>query len=266
MSRIPILGSHQVGARFDGAPPRVRTRSLWCMRPFDGLLSPLNPGMAVAYVGRTEQAIIHDSDGVSGVLPAAEPAFTSIDWDGDGQREEDGLLLSSEEALRYFDPESERLVWDTGPKLIRLDEIETGNALVEDTPYWSFTTDSATGAYLAVLGTGDLGGGVGGIALHHYNGTSTVVAQLPLATADRFSMRGLFLQNGAVQIGLVRNAGSEVVSAPSAALLPASTWGDGGATQCRLNELGDASRGSGIVRYAAVFGGTGTRRQMLEVQ
>lgn len=265
MSRIPILGSHLPDARFDGRPPRVRTRSLWTFRPFDGLLSALNPGMAVAYLGRSEQAIIHDSDGVSGVLPAAEPAFTSIDWDGDGQREEDGLLMSNEEALRYFDPESERLVWDTGPKVIRLDGIETGSALVEGAPYWSFTTDAATGAYLAVRGTGDLGGGVGGIALHHYNGTSEVTAQLPLATADRFSFRGLFLPNGGVQIGLVRNAGNEVVSAASAALTPASSWGDDGDTVCRLNEFGDDSRGAWIVRYAAVFGGNATRRELLEV-
>jgi hypothetical protein len=265
MSRIPLLGSQQVDVRYDGAPPRVRTRSLWCWRAWDGLLAPLNPGLSVAYRGRSSTATIYASDGTSGSLTASAPAFTAIDWDGDGAREEDGLLLSSAEALRYYDASTNRLRWTMGAKVIRLDGIESGNAMVEDAPFWSFTTDAIAGAYLAVLGTGDLGAGVGGIALHHYNGTSTVVSQLPLAAGDRFSLRAQYFDDGAVQIGLVRNGGREATGTKSAALEPESSWGDGGATQIRVNEIGDDSRGTSLLRYGAVYGGVATRQQLLEV-
>lgn len=262
--RRPILGSEQANVRWDGLPPRPRTRSLWCWRAFDGELAPLNEGMSVQYLGRSAPATIYDSAGVSGSLATAMPAFSSEDWNGDGVREEDILLMSDEEALRFLDATTGRLVWDTGPKVIRIDGIELGNALVEDAPYWSFTKNDGAGAYLALLGAGDLGSGVGGISIHHYNGTSTVVSTLPLPAAARFSARANFHANGAVQLGLVVNGGAELQGTKSAALTPAETWGNDGATVCRVNEFGNTVRGAFGFRYGAVFGGNATRRELLE--
>ena len=263
MTRIPLFGSEPADPRI-GAP-RVRTRSLWCWRAWDGQLAPLNEGLSVAYRGRTSAATIHASDGTSGTLAAAAAAFTAIDWDGDGVREEDALLLSDEEALRYFDASTGGLWWDMGPKVLRLDGVELGNAVDEDAPYWSFTTDDIAGAYLAVLGAGDLGDGVGGIRLRHHNGTSAVESVLPLPASARFSLRGLYHADGAVQIGLVVNGAAEVLGLKSAALTPAASWGAGGTPQLRVNEIGTATRGTFALRYGAVFGGLATRPQLLEV-
>lgn len=260
MSRIPILGSEQLDARFDGAPPRLRTRSLWCWRARDGLLAPLNERMSVAYRGRSSAATIHASNGTSGTLAASAPAFTSVDWDGDGVREEDALQLSDEEALRYYDATTERLVWTMAAKVLRLDWIELGTAGVSDAPYWSFTTDEIDGAYLAILGSG-----TGDVQLHHYNGTSTVVSELPVTTGNKCSLRAQYFADGAVQIGLVRNGGAEVLSTKSAALTPAAVWGDGGDTMVRVNEIGDGIRGELQLRHGAVYGGVATRRELLEV-
>lgn len=260
MSRRPILGSRLPHARFDGTPPRVRTRSLWCWRAHDGLLLPLNEGMSVEYLGRTEPATISDSHGTSGALVAAEPAFSSTDWNGDGVREEDTLILSDEEALRYLDASTERLVWTMRAKTLRIDGVELGNALSEDAPYWSFTTDAVAGAYLALLGSG-----AGQIVFEHYNGTSSVTSALPVATGDRFSARACFHDDGRVQLGLVRNGATEVLGALSDALEPASEWGNGGATVCRVNEIGAASRGTLALRYGAVFGGVVPRATLVEL-
>ena len=261
MSRIPPLGTEQLDARFDGTPPRLRTRALWAWRASDGLLAPLNEAMSVAYRGRSSAATIHGSDGASGTLAAAAPAFTSIDWDLDGTREEDGLLMSPEEALRYYDATSNRLQLPLGAMTLRLEGIELGNAATDGEPYWSYTTDAATGAYLAVLGTG----GAGGIAVHHYNGSATRVASLPLAAGDRFSARAMVHADGGVQLGLVRNGGSEALSAREAALAFAAAWGAGGATQIRWNEFGNSNRGTLIARYGALYAGVLPRRTLLEV-
>lgn len=260
MSRIPLLGTAQLDARFDGSPPRVRSLALWTWRAWDGQLAPLTEGLSVAYRGRTAAATIHASDGTSGTLAASAAAFTSIDWDGDGVREEDGLLLSAEEALRYYDATTGRVRLPVSPLTLRLDGVETGNAASADAPYWSLTTDAITGAYLALLGTGG-----GEIALVHHNGTSSVSAALPVAPGNRFSARALLLASGAVQLGLVRNGATEAVSAASAPLALAAEWGGGNAVQIRLNERGNSARGTGLVRCGALFAGTLTRRQLLEV-
>ncbi len=260
MSRIPILGSAQLDARLDGTPPRLRTRSLLCVRAWDGIIAPLNEGMSVDYLGRSTTATIYASDGTSGALVASAPAFSSEDWDGDAIREEDALVLSDEEALRYYDASSEQLLWDTTAKVIRLDGYERGNSMVDGAPYFSFTNDAASGAYLAVLGSGD-----GKIGLHHYNGTSTVVSELPVFDGDRFSFIGQYSDNGSVRVRLVRNGGSDSVGALSAALLPETVWGGGAGVKARINEFGDALRGEQALRYLAVYGGTATRQQLLEV-
>lgn len=260
MSRIPILGSPQIDSRLDGTPPRVRTRSLLCWRAWDGILSPLNEGMSVAYLGRSATATIYASDGTSGALVASAPAFSSEDWDGDGAREEDALVLSMAEALRYYDASSGQLLWDTTAKVIRIEGYERGNALVDGAPYFSFTNDAASGAYLAVLGSGD-----GKIGLHHYNGTSTMVSELPIADGDRYSLIGQYANNGSVRIRLMRNGGADVVGALSDALLPETVWGGGSGVKARINEFGNAVRGVQALRYLAVFGGTATRQQIMEV-
>lgn len=258
--RYPVLGSRQPDARFDGLPRRLRTRSLWCWRAWDGLLTSLNEGMGVQYLGRSTTATIYDSRGTSGALVAAEPAFSSIDWDGDGVREEDALLLSDEEALRYRDPVSGQLVWSMDAKTLRLDFLELGNAEVDGAPYWSFSTSDVAGAYLALLGDG-----AGNVLFEHYNGTSSVTSSAPVLTGDRVSARAEFRDDGSVQLGLVRNGGTEVLGAASAALEPATVWGDGGATLLRVNELGSTLRGVMGLRYGAVFGGVVPRTTLLEL-
>lgn len=260
MSRIPILGSPQIDARLDGTPPRVRTRSLLCVRAWDGVLAPLNEGMSVDYLGRSATATIYASDGTSGALVASAPAFSSEDWDGDGVREEDALVLSAEEALRYYDASSNQLLWDTTAKVIRIDGYERGNALVAGAPYFSFTNNTASGAYLAVLGSGD-----GKIGLRHYNGTSTVVSELPIANGDRYSLIGQYANNGSVRVRMIRNGGAEVVGALSDPLLPETVWGGGAGVKARINECGVPVRGVQALRYLAVFGGTATRQQITEV-
>ena len=260
MSRIPILGSQQLDARLDGTPPRVRTRSLLCMRAWDGILSPLNEGMSVDYLGRSATATIYASDGTSGALVASAPAFSSEDWDGDGAREEDALLLSIAESLRYHDASSAQLLWTMTAKVFRLDGYERGNALVAGAPYFSFTNAAASGAYLAIRGSGD-----GKIGLHHHNGTATVVSELPVTAGDRFSLLGQYFDDGSVQVRLVRNGGTDVVGTRSAALLPETVWGGGSGVQARVNEFGAALRGVQALRYLAVYGGTATRQQIMEV-
>ncbi|WP_396216386.1 hypothetical protein [Gemmatimonas sp.] len=261
MTYRPLLGSQQLDARFDGGPPRLRVRGLIVYRAFDGSLLCRNEGISTDYVGRSGAATIHDTSGNSGTLAASEPAFTSVDWDRDGSREADALLLGDEEALRMYDFATGRLLWDTGPKTVRLDWIETGAALIADTPYWSFTTDAATGAYLAILGGGD-----GTVLFEHYNGTSSVASSVAVNPADCCSLRAIYNADGSVQAGLVRNsAANETVSARSAALTPAASWGAGGATICRLNEFGNSVRGEQLARYLAVYGAILTRQQLMEV-
>ncbi len=260
MSRIPILGSQQTDVRMDGTPPRVRTRSLLCFRAWDGTLAPLNEGISVAYLGRTVATNIFASDGTEAPLVASAPAFSSIDWDADGVREDDALLMSEEEALRYFDATTEQLEWDTGPKVFRVDGIEIGNALVDGAPYFSLTNDDASGAWLAVLGSGD-----GRIGLHHHNGIAETVSQLAIAPGARFSLRALLHADGSVEVGLLQNAGAEVGGTRSGAIAPAAEWGGGAGVQARLNEWGAEIRGTQSLRYFAAFNGTATRTQLLEV-
>jgi hypothetical protein len=259
MSRIPLLGTQQLDARLDGTPHRVRSRALWSWRAWDGLLAPLTEGLSVAYRGRTSAATVHATDGTAGTLAASAPAWTSIDWDGDGSREDDGLLLSAEEALRYYDATTGRVRLAMGALTLRLDGIESGNATTSDAPYWSLTTDAITGAYLALLGTGS-----GEMQFVHYNGSSTVASALPVVLGNRFSARARLLATGAVQLALVRNGGAEVVGTTSSANALAAEWGGGDAAMIRLNERGNSVRGSGIVRYAALFAGSLTRAQLLE--
>lgn len=261
MTLRPLLGSQQLDARFDGASQRLRVRGLVVWRAADSSLLCRNEGVSTDFVGRSSAATIFDSNGLSGTLAASEPAFTSVDWDRDGTREAEALLLSDEEALRMYDRVTGRLLWDTSPKTIRLDWSETGAALVSDAPYWSFTTDAATGAYLAVLGGGD-----GTVLIEHYNGTSAVASALAVTSGDCYSLRAIYDTDGSVQAHLVRNGAAREVSGPrSAALTPAATWGGGGATICRLNEFGNASRGEQLARYLAVYGAVLTRQQLMEV-
>ncbi len=259
MSRIPLLGSQQLDARLDGSQPRVRVLGLLVWRSHDGLLLPLNEGISADYRGRSEVATIYDSLGTSGSLVASLPAFTSVDWDRDGTREEDALLLSDEEAIRFYDANTSRLRWTTRAKVIRFDWLQQGT-LEENQPLFSFTRDSAAGAYFGLFGNAD-----GEAEFRHYNGTSMVTASRAVADGDRCSVRAQLFDSGAVQLGLVKNGGSESVSAKSAALAPADEWGNAGATQFRLNEFGNTVRGTTLVRYCAVYGGTATRKQLLEV-
>lgn len=259
MSRRPLLGSPQLDVRHDGSQPVLRVKGLLVVRAYDGGLLPANDGISCAYLGRSEPATIYDSDGVSGSLVASLPAFTSIDWNGDGVRAEDAQLLSAEEALRYYDVNTNRLRWLPGAMSLRLDWQQVG-ALAEDQPLFTFTRDNGTGAYFGFFGNAD-----GDVEFRHYNGTSTVTAARPLGAGDRCSAVARMYETGAVQLGLVRNGGNESVSAKSAALEFADEWGNGGAVQARLNEFGNTERGTMLFRYLGVYGGLASRKQILEV-
>jgi hypothetical protein len=259
MSRIPILGSQQLDVRMDGSAPRLRTKSLLCWRSWDGRILPVNDGISCGYLGRSTTATIYDSYGTSGALVASALAFSCVDWDGDGVREEDALLLSDEEALRFYDANTNRLTWKTDAKVIRLDWLQVGD-IVADQPLFTFTRDNGTGAYFGLFGGPD-----GTVQFRHYNGTSTVTSERPVFDGDRCSARALLFSSGAVQLGLVRNGSAESVGTKSSALEPAADWGNGGATVARLNEFGDSDRGTMLARYLAVYGGNATRKQLLEV-
>jgi hypothetical protein len=260
MSHLPPLGVPQLDVRTDGAPPRIRPIGLLVLRALDGQLVPLNAEISVAYLGRSEDATIHDSFGTSGTLVASAPAFTMADWDRDGVREEQLLQLGDEEALRYFDASTEQLLWSTGPKVIRFDWIQDG-AVVEDMPYWSFTNDDASGPWFGMFGLAD-----GKVGLRHYNGTSTVESGVAVAAGDSCSMRLLLHADGSVQTGLWKNGSRvEIAGARSASLAPESEWGEGGGVQFRLNEFGDSVRGVQRFRHLGVYGGTATRRELMEV-
>lgn len=261
MAYHPALGSSQLDARFAGEPPRLHVLGLVVWRASDGELLPRNAGLSVDYVGRSSAATIHASDGTSGLLAAAEPAFTSVDWDGDGVRESDALWLSDEEALRVRDAVLPTLHWSMGAKAGLYEWIEHGNATVEGAPYWSFTTDAVDGAYLALLGSGD-----GHVEFVHHNGAGTVSAALPVTLGDRCSLRHQYFDDGSVELSLVRNSARIVThSDRSEPLAPAATWGDGGDTRFRLNEFGDAVRGTQYARYLAMYGGVASHTQLLEV-
>lgn len=261
MTHRPLLGSHQLETRTDGGPPLLRVRALVLWRANDGSLLPRNEALSTDYVGRSTSATIFDTDGTSGPLAASEPAFTSVDWDLDGAREADALLLSTEEALRIYDRTTGRLRWDMGPKTLRYDWIETGAAEITDAPLWSFTTDDTAGAYLALLGTG-----TGGVAFEHHNATSSVVSTVPVSAGDCCSLRAVLHPDGSVEAALTRNgAARELLGERSDALALADEWGDGGSTLCRVNESGDSTRGTQLARYLAVYGAVLTRKQLLEV-
>lgn len=261
MSRYPLLGTAQRDAVLDpttsaGARRRVLARHIW--RASDGVLTPLNPELAVQYVGRSTAATIHDSRGVSGSLAAAAAAWTSIDWDGDGQREADGLVLGDEEALRYFDPANSGLYWPMTAFTLRHDWIETGAADVPDAPYWSFSPDDLVGAYVALVGTG-----AGEVEFQHFNGDDIATCALPVSAGDRCSARAQFRADGSVFLALVINGGDEVLGDASAPLAVASYWGSG-TELVRINELGDTSRGQQIAKYSAVYDGLLSRSELLE--
>jgi hypothetical protein len=258
MSHYPVLGAVQRDVRFDGSPPRIYPFGLVVWRALDGELRPLNAELSVDYLGRSVPATIHANDGTSGSLVASAPAFTMADWNRDGVREEQLLQLTDEEALRFYDADSGALAWNTGAKVIRLDWIEQGNA-DDGSPYWSLTNSAVSGPHLKIVGSGD-----GKVQFIHDNDTSFVLSQLPVAVGDCCSLRAQYFDDGSVQIGLVRNGAKEVVGTRSAALAPESVWGDGGSVQPRLNELG-LTHGAMLLRHFAVYGGTATRRELLEI-
>lgn len=257
----PLLGAAQADARFDGSAPRLTVRGLVVWRSADGELLPRNEGVSVAYLGRSSAATIRASDGTTGLLAAAEPAFTSIDWDGDGVYEADALRLSDEESLRFFDPVLDGLLWTPGPLTLRHDWIEIGSADVADAPYWSFTVDDATGAWLALRGTGS-----GAVRFEHCNGEDVVSSAVPVSLGDRCSLRQVLHPDGRVEVGLLRNGATrELLGAASDPLALAAAWGDGSALpSLRLNGFGDSVQGAQELVHHAVYGAALARAPLME--
>jgi hypothetical protein len=258
MTWRPPLGVEQVDVQWDGTQPRVRTRSRWCWRAFDGLLLPLNWGMSVEYEPRTAPATIYASDGTSGSLPTAAAAFSSTDWNGDGVREEDTLILSPEEALRYFDLHTERLHWSDGPITLRYDWVHVGAG-----PLWSYCADSGLGSWIKLEADDEHV-----VTWSHYNGTAAVTSARSVNVGERCSALAHLHANGAVQLEMVRNAGAPSRGERSAANAIAEVWGGGGNTRVRVNEWIDAEgepvRGEQQLRCGYVFDGILARRPAQE--
>lgn len=252
----PLFGVQQTDARLDGQP-RLATSSLWCARASDCLITPLNEGLSVAYRGRSNAATIYASDGTSGLLAAAEPAFSCEDWDGDTIREELLLLLSTQEAVRYYDATSGRLDLPMIDLTLRLDFTELGNATTADAPYWSYTPDTISGRRIEVVGDGG-----GNVVARHHDGSAFRTSSVAVSTGNRCSLRAVFFADGSVQAAMVVNGGAEVTAAKSATLTPVA-W-PAGNTRIRLNERGNGSRGTQAFRYGALYGGALSRRVLLE--
>lgn len=258
MTRLPLLGTAQRDTLLDpsgaGVPRRyVRGRVVWSAA--NGLAA-LNPDVSVSYIGRATSATIYDSRGVAITLAAAAAAFTSIDWNDTGARDCEGLLLSDEEALRFFDPvNGGGLWWPPGTALTRrFDWIHQD----VDGPLWSFSDDDVEGAYLLLQDTGD-----GGVEWTHHNGSSAVTSSVAAAPGDRVSARSVLNVNGSVLLALSINGEDEVLGTPSAALTQADYWGEEWPCD-RINELGTTTRGQQIARYSATYDGVLTRAELLE--
>lgn len=258
MSLIPLLGAQQRAAAEKGAP-RLRTRSKFCWRGSDGVLSPLNEGLVVRVVQRTSAVTIYASDGTSGLLSASAPAFSSVDFDGDGVRECDALELMNEEANRYVSPDTEQIMWDLDPETWLIRWIERGAAAIPNAPYFSLTNNAATGAYFGLFGDG-----AGNAVFRHYNGTTTVEASRAVVANARYE--GVITRdaNGAVQFALIKNGGTEQISAKSAAAEPLA-WGGGSGVQLRINEFGNTVRGVQSLLYLACYRGVLSRQRVLEL-
>lgn len=276
MSRLPITGALQRDARAPDALPRIASSALLGWRASDGLLLPLQDGIAATYRQRTIAATIVAHDGTSGLLAAAAPAFTAIDWDGDGVLESEALLCSPENAVRWHAPTGAGLLLPVASLTLRHEWIELG-AAASGGPLWSLSDDAIAGGALVLEGTG-----ANGLQFRVTNGSTTAVAALTLpeaiASGDRIAARATLVITGTdarVQLALVRvrpgvlapaavgdvgwTQAPETISALSAAIAAPAAWGTSGGVRARLNERGAASRGVQAVHASFLYPGVRAR-------
>jgi hypothetical protein len=270
--RYPILGSAQRDARALDEPLALRVQALWYFRAAGGVLAPLNTGMQVDYLGRSAPATIYASDGTSGNLASAAPAFTSIPWATAGVRDDEGLLLSPEEALRYYDAATGELQLVPGPLTILHEWISVQVADVDQAPLLTFTPDDASNPAPAfgLFETVADAGATRYVTLAHDNATVIVTARTDLALGDRGSLVAWLHADGSVESDLLINGATTVVGDRSAANALEPAWGVAGTCKIRLNEWCDSdgdtgTRATQIVRRSAIYGGIATRAQLAEM-
>lgn len=215
----------------------------------DGRLDARTSDLAVDYRRRTTAATIDASDGTSGTINQALPAFTAIDWNNDGVREEQGLKTSTSEAWRYVDARTGAIAWPTTPLTLRYEWIHVGDGVL-----WSLTNDAASGAGLLLTVVGGM------VHWEHRNGSGAESSEVAVSVGDRCSARALLYPDGSVQLGLVIGDASELDGGQSDPLLPATDYAAG--SKVRINEVGDTSRGVQVARLCQVFGGLWSRAEI----